>query len=283
MAEANRDQIEFWSTVQGQKWLRLEDRIERMMTPFTEAGLAALGDIAGRHCLDIGCGAGGTTLALADAAGGGGSAAGIDVSPPLLKRARERAEERAGGRNNMCFAEGDAQDYPFRDATFDVLFSRFGVMFFRDTAAALANLRRACAPGARLVFIVWREPRENSWVMIPVSAAKAFVELPPRPAPGEPSQFQWADPELAAGWLESAGWRNCRFEPLDLALEMPGAPHEAARFLLQMGPAATLLAEAGGDLSERAEAALAEQLAPHVRNGKVTLDSACWIVSATAP
>ena len=278
MAEANRDQIEFWSTTQGRKWLRLEDRIERMMTPFTEAGLAALGDIAGRHCLDIGCGAAATTLALADAAGEAGSAAGIDVSPPLLKRAWERAN----GRKNMCFAEGDAQDYAFRDATFDILFSRFGVMFFRDTPAALANLRRACTPGARLVFIVWREPRENPWVMIPVSAAKDFVQLPPRPAPGEPSQFQWADPGLAIRWLESAGWRNCRFDPLDITLAMPGEPPEAARFLLQMGPAAALLAEAGGDLAQRAEAALAEQLVPHVRNGAVTLGSACWTVSATA-
>ncbi len=278
MAEANRDQIEFWSTDQGQKWLRLEDRIERMMTPFTEAGLTALGDIAGKHCLDIGCGAGGTTLALAEAAGDGGSAAGIDVSPPLL----ERAWERANGRKTMCFAEGDAQDYPFRDDTFDILFSRFGVMFFRDTPAALANLRRACTPDARLVFIVWREPRDNPWVMIPVSAAKAFVELPRRPAPGEPSQFQWADPALATGWLEGAGWRDCRFDPLDIALEIPGEPPETARFLLEMGPAAALLAEAGGDLAERAEAALAEKLVPHVRNGAVTLGSACWTVSAKA-
>ena len=145
MAEANRDQIEFWSTTQGHKWLRLEDRIERMMTPFTEAGLAALGDISGRHCLDIGCGAGGTTLALADAAGDGGSAAGIDVSPPLLKRAWERADRR----ENVCFAEGDAQDYAFREDTFDILFSRFGIMFFKDTAAALANLRRASKCQAR--------------------------------------------------------------------------------------------------------------------------------------
>ena len=278
MAEANRDQIEFWSTTQGQKWLRLEDRIERMMTPFTAAGVAALGDIAGRHCLDIGCGAAATTLALADAAGDGGSAAGIDVSPPLLKRAWERA----AGRNNMCFAEGDAQDYAFREDTFDILFSRFGIMFFRDTPAALANLHRASKTDARLVFIVWREPRENPWVMIPVSAAKAFVELPPRPAPGEPSQFQWADPDLATGWLESAGWRNCRFDPLDIALEMPGEPLDAARFLLQMGPAAALLAETGGNLAERAEAALAEQLVPHIRDSAVTLGSACWIVSAQA-
>ena len=278
MAEANRDQIDFWSTTQGRKWLRLEDRIERMMTPFTEAGLAALGDIAGKHCLDIGCGAAGTTLALADAAGESGSAAGIDVSPPLLERARERA----GGRKTLCFVEGDAQDYAFREDTFDILFSRFGTMFFSDTAAALANLHRASKPGARLVFIVWREPRENPWVMIPVSAAKAFVELPPRPAPGEPSQFQWADPEPATGWLESAGWRDCRFDPLDIALAMPGEPLEAARFLLQMGPAATLLAEAGGDLAERAEAALAEKLVPHLSNGAITLDSACWTVSATA-
>ncbi len=279
MADANRDQIEFWSGAQGEKWVRLQDRIDRVMTPFSEAGLAALGDIAGNHCLDIGCGAAGTTLALADAAGDDGSAAGIDVSPPLLERARARAD----GRKTLCFVEGDAQDYAFREDTFDILFSRFGVMFFRNTAAALANLHRASKPGARLVFIVWREPRENPWVMIPVSTAKAFVELPRRPAPGEPSQFQWADPALATGWLNEAGWRDCRFEPLDVALAVPGGPEAAADYLLQMGQAGRLLAEAGGDVLAGAEAALAEKLRPHVVDGGVVkLAAACWTVSAVA-
>ncbi len=277
MAEENRAQIDFWAGPQGEKWLRLHEDIERTMAPFTQAGLAALGDIAGRHCLDIGCGAGGTTLALAEAAGAG-TVAGIDVSTPLLKRARERS----AGRPALCFVEADAQDYPFAEATFDILFSRFGIMFFRDPVAAFANLRRACRPGARLVAVVWREPRENPWVMIPVSSVKAFVELPPRPAPGEPGQFQWADPEAAAGWLGEAGWRDCRFEPLDLALSFPGPPEAAARYLLQMGPAAALLAEAGGDLPARAEAALAAQLEPHASDGAVKLGAACWTVSALA-
>ena len=279
MAEANRDQIEFWSTTQGEKWVRLQDRIDRVMTPFTEAGLAALGDIAGKHCLDIGCGAGGTSLALAEAAGDGGTVTGIDVSAPLLNRARERAD----GRKTMCFVQADAQDYGFPDATFDIVFSRFGIMFFRDPVAAFANMRRASAPGARLIAIVWREPRENPWVMIPVSTAKAFVELPRRPAPGEPSQFQWADPALATGWLNEAGWRDCRFEPLDVALAVPGGPEAAADYLLQMGQAGRLLAEAGGDVLAGAEAALAEKLRPHVVDGGVVkLAAACWTVSAVA-
>ena len=279
MADANRDQIEFWSGAQGEKWVRLQDRIDRVMTPFSEAGLAALGDIAGKHCLDIGCGAGGTSLALAEAAGDGGTVTGIDVSSPLLHRARERAD----WRKTMCFVQADAQDYGFPDATFDIVFSRFGIMFFRDPVAAFANMRRASAPGARLIAIVWREPRENPWVMIPVSTAKAFVELPRRPAPGEPSQFQWADPALATGWLNEAGWRDCRFEPLDVALAVPGGPEAAADYLLQMGQAGRLLAEAGGDVLARAEAALAEKLRPHVVDGGVVkLAAACWTVSAVA-
>ena len=232
VAEANRDQIEFWSTTQGHKWLRLEDRIERMMTPFTEAGLAALGDIAGRHCLDIGCGAAGTTLALADAAGESGSAAGIDVSPPLLERAWERAE----GRKNVCFAEGDAQDYAFREDTFDILFSRFGIMFFKDTAAALANLRRASKAGRaaglhRLARAagepVGDDPGLGGQGLRGIAAAPGAGRAEPVPVgrcrPGD---------RLAGG----AGWRDCRFEPLDIALEMPGAPLEAPVSCSRWGP-----------------------------------------------
>lgn len=278
MADSNTDQIEFWAGTQGQKWLRLQESIDRMMHPFTDAGLAALGDIGGAHCLDVGCGCGDTSLALAGKAGPDGSVTGIDVSTPMLHRARDRAE----GRSTLCFVEADAQTYEFPADRFDIVFSRFGIMFFHDPAQAFANLRHACKPGGRLVAITWREPRENPWVMVPVSVAKEFVELPGRPAPGDPGQFQWADPGLARGWLEAAGWSESVFEPLNVTLAFPGPPRDVARFLLQMGPAAALLQEKGHEAQEAAEATLGTVLEDHVRDGVVALDAACWTVSATA-
>jgi len=278
MADANKDQIEFWAGAQGQKWLRLQDGIDRMMQPYLDAGFEALGTIDGSHCLDVGCGTGASSLALADRAGPAGSVTGIDVSTPMLGKARERAADRS----NMTFVEADAQDYAFETTSFDVLFSRFGIMFFQDPAAAFANLRGACKPGARMAAITWQEPRENPWVMIPVATAKDFVELPPRPAPEAPGQFQWADPDRARGWLEAAGWSEISIDPLDVMLTFPAEPQEVAYYLLQMGPAAALIAEAGGDLKERAEARLAENLAPHYEDGAVRLGSACWTVTATA-
>lgn len=278
MADSNTDQIDFWSGVQGQKWLRLQDSIDRMMHPFTDAGLAALGDISGKDCLDIGCGCGDTTLALAEKVGPQGAVTGIDVSPPMLARARDRAEDVG----NIRFLEADAQDYDFRPSVFDILFSRFGIMFFHNPAEAFANLRAACKPGARIVAITWREPRENPWVMVPVSVAKEFVELPGRPPPGAPGQFQWADPGAGQAWLEAAGWSDIAHERLDVTLAFPGPPRDVAHFLIQMGPAAALLLEQGNDVLGAAEAKLGDVLADHVRDGVVALGAACWIVTATA-
>lgn len=282
MADSNADQIEFWTGAQGEKWARLQDGIDQMMAPFTKAGIQALGDITGARCLDIGCGAGATSLALAEKVGDGGSVAGIDVSTPMLARARERASTLGNAGRNLRFIEADAQSHDFAGETFDKFFSRFGVMFFHDPAAALGNLRSACAEGADFVAISWREPRENPWVMVPVSVAKDFVELPGRPAPDEPGQFQWADPDRVEGWMTGGGWRNVKVEPLDVALTFPGTPAEVAHYLLQMGPAASLLREAGGNLQEKAEAALTDKLTAHLNDGVVKLGAACWTVSATA-
>ncbi|MCY4240101.1 MAG: class I SAM-dependent methyltransferase [Rhodospirillaceae bacterium] len=276
MARANREQIDFWTGNQGQKWLRLQPDIDRMMAPHLEAGLHALGEIGGHHCLDVGCGAGTSSMVLAEKVGATGSVTGIDVSTPLLCKAKERAAERG----NMCFIEADAQDHPFLPETFDILFSRFGIMFFQDPAIALGNLRHGCRQGAKLTAITWREPRENPWVMLPVTTAREFVTLPSRPAPDAPGQFQWADPDRVRGWLEESGWSAISVDPLDITLTFHAAPAEVSHFLLQMGPASQLIADAGGDLKERAEARLTDTLLIHYQNGAVHLESACWAVTA---
>jgi len=277
MAKENREQIDFWAGNQGQKWLRLQPDIDRMMAPHLEAGLYALGEIGGCHCLDVGCGAGASSMTLAEKVGATGSVTGIDVSTPLLCKAKERAAER----DNMCFVEADAQDYPFLPETFDVLFSRFGIMFFQDPAVALGNLRRGCKKGAKLIAITWREPRENPWVMLPVTKARDFVALPSRPPPDAPGQFQWANPNQVRYWLEESGWSAISVDPLDITLTFHAAPAEVSHFLLQMGPAGQLIADIGGDLKVRAEASLTNALLNHYQDGAVRLASACWTVTAT--
>src|SRR5881628_2723223 len=148
---------------------------------------------AGERVIDIGCGCGDTTIALARRVGPAGLVLGIDVSAPMLARAADAARE--AGVAHVRFEHADAQTHRFPAQAFDVLYSRFGVMFFSDPAAAFGNLRTALRPGGRLGFVCWQAVPENPWIAVPLEAAAQHMALPPPPAPGAPGPFSFADPE----------------------------------------------------------------------------------------
>ena len=175
----------------------------------------------GESVLDVGCGCGHTALALADQVGPRGSVTGIDISRPMLGRARERQQEQQ--LQNLIFLPADAQTHQFEPASVDLIFSRFGVMFFEDAAQAFGNLRTALRPGGRLCFLCWQELRKNDWVRVPLQAAAQHVPLPPRPEPGAPGPFSLADPARVRDILDAAGFRNVRCQPHETDMSVGGA------------------------------------------------------------
>jgi SAM-dependent methyltransferase len=280
VAEANAEQRAYWNE-HGGVWVAQQERLDRQIGPHGERALALLAPRPGERVLDLGCGCGDSALALARAVSPGGEVLGLDVSEPMLARARERAAE--AGLANLRFDAADVQTAALPPDSFDAAFSRFGVMFFADPPAAFRNVRAALRTGGRLAFVCWRPAAENDWVRIPALAVATIVPLPPPPAEGAPGPFSFGDAERVRGILAAAGFTGVHIEAANLPMAPGGGDlDEAASLFLEIGPVAGALREQGAPpgLRERARLAVRAAFEPHVRNGRVELASAVWLVQA---
>jgi len=175
VTDPNAEQVRHWNEVAGPRWVLFQERLDRELAVFAEAVLERAKPAAGEAALDIGCGCGATTLELGRRVGAKGRALGVDVSRPMLERARARAA--AAGAAQVAFLAADAQTAPLEPAAFDLLVSRFGVMFFTDPTAAFANLRRALRPGGRVTFVCWQKIADNPWLLVPLGAVAQELPL----------------------------------------------------------------------------------------------------------
>jgi SAM-dependent methyltransferase len=277
--QRHADQIVYWNGPGGAHWVARQAHTDAQLSPITEALLATAAAAPGERVLDIGCGCGTTTLLLADAVGSGGRVTGLDVSEPMLGWARQRG----AGRDTIDWVLADAASHAFAPASFDLLFSRFGLMFFGDPTAAFTHLRTALRPGGRLVFVCWRAFEENPWMRVALQAAYQHVPRLPRPGPEDPGPFAFADPDRLRRVLTGAGWPAPSVTPLDVALDLAagGGLDLAVEQATQIGPASRALREAPEEARPAAIAAIRAALAPFQRGNSVALSGAVWIVSTT--
>ncbi len=258
----------FWSQDSGASWAVLQPLMDRLYQGVTDAVIEAANPGPGEAVLDIGCGGGSTTLAMARRLAPGGRCVGVDVSPDLVAIAQSTLRhERA------TFQLGDAQVHPFEAATFDAVMSRFGVMFFDDPVASFANIRRAVETDGRLAFACWRSPADNPLVQVPMQAVAPLLPqgLPAPPPPGSPGRFAFADPDRVRGILASSGWRDIAVAPLDTP--SPLSIDELIAVSLRTLP---------GNIQDKARAAAAKRLQTYVVDGVIPMVSACWLVTARA-
>jgi SAM-dependent methyltransferase len=276
----NSAQIAEWNGAMGQRWATMQKDIDRIVVPFGDAALNAAAPQGGEKVVDIGCGCGSTSIELARRVGAGGAVLGVDVSRPMLEVAR--AEGAMHDLAHLEFQEADASEASLPPGR-DLLFSRFGVMFFSEPTAAFSLMRKCLHPGGRCTFVCWRTPRDNPWAMAPLSAARAALGITPEPAdPDAPGPFAFADEGRLRTILSGAGFDAIDVHRFDAALTIGATPRAAAEGCVQIGPVARLVREVGAqhtpvilDAIERALAPLAEP------DGHVRLNGSTWIVSAT--
>jgi SAM-dependent methyltransferase len=281
VTKANVEQKTYWNEQAGPIWVSQQEQLDRQIGPHGERAIARLAPAPGERVLDLGCGCGASSLELARRVAPGGRVLGLDLSEPMLARARERAA--AAGLANLDFRSADVQSVSLEAGAFDAAFSRFGVMFFADPVAAFRNVRGALRAGGRLAFACWRPVKENAWVLVPMAAAAPLLTLPPPPPEGAPGPFAFGDAARVRSILEAAGFEAIAIEPVDLTMTPGGGdPDEAADTFLNVGPLASALREmnAGASLRDRVRAAVRESFGSHLRDGRVELGSAIWLVEA---
>jgi SAM-dependent methyltransferase len=259
-SEGNTDQT--WTGASGAKWARLQERTDAQLDALGRFVIDRLAPAPGERVLDVGCGAGQTVLELAERVGSKGSVVGLDISEPLLTRARQRVSEAFLAQVELVL--GDAAAMKF-ERPFDALFSRFGVMFFEDPATAFANLRAALRPGGRLGFVCWQAPELNPWVGAPLSAAREIAPQQPLPAvlePDRPGPFYFSDPAFVQRVLQRAGFAEIAIEPHEFSAAVGGARtlDEAVEFSLEIGPTARFVSEADPALVPAMRAAVRDAL-----------------------
>ena len=281
-ADANAAQQEYWNTVAGPRWVGLEGFVERRVRAVNDLLLRYSAVAAGERVLEIGCGTAAFTMPLADAAGPQGSVLGADISEAMLAGARKRIAE--SGLRNITLMQADAQTHEFQPAAFDLVASRFGVMFFADPAAAFANLRRAAKPGGRLCFACWGTLEENRHWLIPYAVALHHLGPPAPKSPRAPGPMAFADPDYVRSFLGAAG-----FEGVEIHREHPeilaSTAEEEASHASIMGPTARLIDEKKPDEATRRliRAEIEAAFASAAASGDMRLPSTVLLVTARQP
>lgn len=273
------DQAAFWNGLAGERWVREQVGLDNMLRPFGEAALEASRVVPDEAVLDLGCGCGDTSLMLATRVGTRGRVVGVDLSTQMLNRAKERG----AGVQHVSFLEGDASRVPLERGAFDLLFSRFGVMFFPDPVGAFGHLRRALRGNGRVAFVCWRSLAQNPWATVPVEAVVPILGRP-EPAPEDaPGPFAFGDAARVRTILESAGFDDVSLHSFEtnIVFGASGSLDDAAHEIARLGPVARLLVERDEASVARALDAIKVAI-PAYRSaqGAVQFPSAAWIVTA---
>jgi ubiquinone/menaquinone biosynthesis C-methylase UbiE len=278
MHERNADQVAYWNGPAGRKWTERQEAQDSVLAPVAELLMARARVAPGEVVVDVGCGCGATSIELARRVGPTGRVLGVDISEPMLGRARERAP--AGAK--LDFALADATTYAFEPGRADLLCSRFGVMFFAEPALSFANMRRALRPGGRLAFACWREPRANPWLVLPLQEAYKHVPRLPEVGPEDPGPFAFANGERVRHILDEAGFTAVALEQIDLTLDLAqGRGLDAAvEAALHIGPASRAVEGQPDALQEAAARSIRAALAPLQRGDSVPLAASIWMVTA---
>lgn len=284
MSQAAETPTHDWNGDSGDRWAANIERLDGMLQAFGDAAIAAADAATGERVIDIGSGSGTSSFALARLVGAGGEVLGVDISRQLVAR----AESLATKDQPVAFLCADAGTAPLPIAHFDLLFSRFGVMFFDDPVAAFRHMRQALKPGGRMAFVCWRAAAENDWVRLPMAAIREIVEVAPAD-PDAPGPFAFENRERLDGLLAAAGFADIDIAPFDAVIPYGSgetreqAIDDALDMAFEVGPLSRALADQPDDVRDRAAKAVRAAFARRPGEMSILIDGAAWIVTARNP
>lgn len=266
----NTEQAEFWNGRMGDAWASVEDNIDKMLAPMTESAISLLAPATGQYIIDIGCGCGSTSIAIADR---GAEVWGVDISDKMIRQANSK-------NSNVSFSVADAASVPF-EANYDAIFSRFGIMFFSDPEAAFENLKSALKPGGRFVFLCWQIPAKNPWMGMAGQALQPYQPADlPAPDPTAPGPYSLADPDRTKQLLTTAGFTDISIESIERDIYLGKDVSEALEFQKRVGPLSALLAETEASKHEELIGVVRDVFEPLVDSEGIRLPAAVWLVDA---
>jgi ubiquinone/menaquinone biosynthesis C-methylase UbiE len=274
----DNEQAALWNGRAGRAWIDGQATLDRMFASFEDLLADTVRATSARRVLDVGCGTGGTTLAAARAAGAQGECLGVDISQPMIAVARERAAHEG---STARFVAADVQTHAFEPARFDLVISRFGVMFFDDPVAAFTNLRRAANAGARLQAVAWRSAAENPYMTTAERAAAPLLPNMPARQPGAPGQFAFADRDRVASILQESGWTEIDIQPIDVDCAFP--EQDLVGYFTRLGAVGQVLEDADEATRRQVIGTLRTAFDPFVQGDEVCFTAACWLIGAKAP
>jgi ubiquinone/menaquinone biosynthesis C-methylase UbiE len=275
---ANAEQYAAWNGENGLLWVASADQRDQVLAPVADALLAAATPLPGMRVLDLGCGCGVTSLRVAGDVGDAGSVTGVDISEPMLGVARDRAA--AARTTNVSFVQADAQTYPFEAASFDLVISRFGTMFFSDLVAAFTNIAPALDGDGRLCVATWQPFTANEWLHAPIEVLLRHTE--PLPPVEGPSMFAQSDPDAVTSTLRAAGFASIMIDFVDLDLPLGDTVDDALGYLVDTGVVRTLVASIPeGDARDAALTDVRATLEGHHDESGVKLGAGILLITAT--
>ena len=279
--DRNTDQAAYWNGAAGRRWIDRQETLDRVLNPIQELLLTRAGVTSAERIIDIGCGCGASTIELAGRVGAQGRVMGVDISAPMLARARERAPTDLP----LAFVLADATVHAFEAGGADLIFSRFGVMFFADPTLSFQNMRTALRPGGRLAFASWREPRQNPWMLLPLQEAYKHVPRLPEIGPEDPGPFSFAREARVRQILSEAGFSSIALEGVDLALDLAvGRGLDAAvAGALEIGPVSRALEGHPPEIVACVQNSIRTALASYQKGETVPLPASVWIATALSP
>ena len=278
----NAREVQYWNSAATRPWAEQHEPIDQLFAGLTQVALDLAAPQPGERVIDIGCGSGTTVLELATRVGPSGYVLGADISKRSVERARKRIA--AVGIRQAEVTLADASTYAFTTSSFDLAFSRFGVMFFSDPVASFTNLHNGMKLGGRLALAVFRTPNENGWATAPLAAIRHLLPPLTPPGPEEPGQFSWADPIRVRRILKAANFREISLTPYDPAmlLASPGRAAEAADFAMSVGPVVRSTVNASQQQRETVRSSLEAFFKSQDNPKGIVLPGAIWVVRARA-